>query len=76
MAEVIYGKRHRKQDWLLTTNPDTLPDNSIFFVMVVAPAVELKEIENRYGFRTWIEYGLKRAKNALGWADFRMTHYE
>lgn len=76
MAEVIYGKRHRKQYWLLTTNPDTLPDNSTSFVMVVAPAVELKEIGNRYGFRTWIEYGLKQAKNALGWADFRMTHYE
>jgi SRSO17 transposase len=24
MAEVIYGKRHRKQYWLLTTDPDTL----------------------------------------------------
>jgi hypothetical protein len=31
---------------------------------------------NHYGFRTWIEYGLKQAKDALGWADFRMTSYE
>ena len=76
MAEVIYGKRRRKQYWLLTTNPQTLPDHSTSFVMVCAPAVALSEIGNHYGFRTWIEYGLKQAKDALGWADFRMTSYE
>ncbi|MDX2243916.1 MAG: IS701 family transposase [Leptolyngbyaceae cyanobacterium bins.302] len=76
MAEVIYGKRRRKQYWLLTTDPETLPDNSTSFVMVCAPAVALSEIGNHYGFRTWIEYGLKQAKDALGWADFRMTRYE
>jgi SRSO17 transposase len=76
MAEVIYGKRHRKQYWLLTTDPETLTDNSTSFVMVCAPAIKLKEIGNHYGFRTWIEYGLKQAKDALGWADFRMTSYE
>jgi SRSO17 transposase len=41
-----------------------------------APAVALSEIGNCYGLRTWIEYGLKQAKDALGWADFRMTRYE
>jgi SRSO17 transposase len=76
MAEVIYGKRRRKQYWLLTTDPQTLPDNSTSFVMVCAPAIALSEIGNQYGFRTWIEYGLKQAKDALGWADFRMTSYE
>jgi len=76
MAEVIYGKRHRKRYWLLTTDPDTLPENSTTFVLVSDPAIKLEEIGNAYGFRTWIEYGLKQAKDALGWADFRMTHYE
>jgi hypothetical protein len=76
MAEVIYGKRHRKQDWLLTTDPQTLPDNCTSFVMGCAPAIKLKEIGDHYGFRTWIEYGLKQAKDALGWADFRVTSYE
>jgi SRSO17 transposase len=76
MAEVIYGKRHRKQYWLLTTDPQTLPDNSTTFVMVAAPTLKLKEIGDHYGFRTWIEYGLKQAKDALGWADFRVTRYE
>jgi SRSO17 transposase len=76
MAEVVYGKRHRKQYWLLTTDPQTLPENSTTFVMVAAPRVKLEDIGNSYGFRTWIEYGLKQAKDALGWADFRMTSYE
>lgn len=76
MQEVIYGKRHHKRYWLLTTDPETLPDNSTTFVMVGAPELKLEEIGNSYGFRTWIEYGFKQAKDALGWADFRMTHYE
>lgn len=76
MAEVIYSKRYRKQYWLLTTDPETLPDNSTSFVMVCAPAIKLQEIGDHYGFRTWIEYGLKQAKDALGWADFRITSYE
>lgn len=58
-AEVIYGKRRRKHYWLLTTDPDTLPDTSTSYVMVCDPAVELAEIGNHYGYRTWIEYGLK-----------------
>lgn len=44
--------------------------------MVAAPAVKLSDINGSYGFRTWIEYELKQAKDAFSWADFRMTHYE
>ena len=76
MREVIYGKRRQKQYWLLTTDPETLPSNSTSYVMVSAPNVKLSEIGDSYGFRTWIEYGLKQAKDALGWADFRVTRYE
>jgi hypothetical protein len=49
--------------------------NSTSFVMVAAPAIKLSEIGDSYGFRTWIEYGLKQSKDALGWADFHMTSY-
>jgi SRSO17 transposase len=76
MAEVIYGQPRRQQYWLLTTDPQTLPNNSTSFVMVAAPKVKLSEIGNSYGFRTWIEYGLKQSKDVLGWADFRMTSYD
>jgi SRSO17 transposase len=76
LQEVIYGKRQRKQYYLLTTDPETLPENSTSFVMVSAPEVKLQEIGDQYGFRTWIEYGLKQSKDTLGWADFRLTSYE
>jgi SRSO17 transposase len=66
MAEVIYGQPRRQQYWLLTTDPATLPDNSTSFVRVAAPAIKLSEIGDSYGFRTWIEYGLKQSKDALG----------
>ena len=33
------------------------------------------QVGNLYGFRNWIEYGLKQSKNELGWADFRVTDY-
>ena len=75
MQEVIYGKRREKQYWILTTDIKTLPKNSTSFVMVCAPKVQLEEIGDSYGFRTWVEYGLKQSKDALGWADFRMTSY-
>jgi SRSO17 transposase len=32
-------------------------------------------VGNTYRLRTWIEYGFKRAKHELGWADFRITDY-
>lgn len=76
MSEVIFGRRRKKQYWILTTDPETLPENSTSYVMVCAPAVKLTEIGDSYGFRTWIEYGLKQSKDALGWADFRVTHYD
>jgi hypothetical protein len=37
---------------------------------------EAQFIGNWYGLRTWVEYGFKQCKNELGWADFRLTHFE
>jgi SRSO17 transposase len=76
LCEVICGKRRKKQYWILTTDSETLPENSTSFAVVAAPALKLTEIGDSYGFRTWIEYGLKQAKDALGWADFRVTQYD
>ena len=64
--EVIYGQRRQKRYWRLTTDPETLPDNSTSFVMAAAPDIALNQIGDSYGFRTWIEYGFKQAKDALG----------
>jgi SRSO17 transposase len=69
--EIIYGTRGSVRYWELTTAPDTLPANSTVFVMGNAPAIKLDERR-----RTWVEYGLKQSKDALGWADFRVTNYK
>ena len=75
IREIIFGKLHPRQYWQITTNTETLPDNSTWYVMSHIPRAKYKEIGNLYGLRTWVEYGLKQSKNELGWADFRVTSY-
>jgi SRSO17 transposase len=75
MREIIYGQRQVQQFWQITTNPQTLPPAETWYIMSHAPGLVLAEIGNCYGFRTWVEYGLKQSKDALGWADFRVTDY-
>ena len=75
LREIIYGTARPTRYWQITTAPETLPQNSTWFVQSQAPALKLVEIGNVYGFRTWVEYGLKYSKDALGWSDFRLTDY-
>jgi hypothetical protein len=42
-------------------------------VMVYAPAIKRQEIGNHDGVRTWMEYGRKQARDAVGWANFCRT---
>lgn len=74
--EIIFGTQRTIRYWELTTDPQTLPDNSTVSVMSNAPAIKLDEIGDADGNRTWVEYGLKHSKDALGWADFRVTDYK
>lgn len=75
IREIVFGKRREVQYWLITTDPDKLPENSTWYVMTKIPRVKFQEVGNIYGLRNWIEYGLKQSKNELGWADFRCTDY-
>lgn len=75
IREVIFGKRREIQYWLITTEPEKLPENSTWYVMTKIPRVKFQEVGNIYGLRNWIEYGLKQSKDELGWADFRLTDY-
>jgi SRSO17 transposase len=74
--EIIHGKRGEHRYWQITTDPDTLPGNSTWYVMSKYPGITPREVGNFYGLRTWVEYGLKQGKNELGWADYRFTRYE
>jgi SRSO17 transposase len=75
IREIVFGKRHQTQYWQVTTEPETLPTNSTWFIMTLVPGIKYKEVGNLYGLRNWVEYGLKQSKNELGWADFRVTDY-
>ena len=75
IREIVFGRQREIQYWLITTDPDKLPENSTWYVMTKILGVKFKEVGNTYGLRNWIEYGLKQSKNELGWADFRFTDY-
>lgn len=64
--EIVFGKRHSIQYWQVTTDIATLPDNSTWYLMSKIPGVKYKDIGNLYGYRNWVEYGLKKSKNELG----------
>jgi SRSO17 transposase len=75
IREIIYGKKRALRYWEITTDIQTLPENSTWYVMTEIPGVVAKEVGNLYGNRTWIEYGFRQSKSELGWADFRLTPY-
>ncbi len=75
IREIIYGKKRALRYWEITTDIETLPENSTWYVMTQIPGVLAKEVGNWYGNRTGIEYGFRQSKSELGWADFRVTQY-
>jgi len=76
IREIIFGKKGYRRYWEVTTDPETLPKNSTWYVMTEIPDLSYKDVGNLYGCRNWVEYALKMSKNELGWADFRLSHYE
>lgn len=75
IREIIYGRRRQQQYWEITTDAETIPEESTWFVMTKIPQVKYNEVGNIYKIRAWVEYGFKQSKSELGWADFRLTHY-
>jgi len=76
MREIVYGQRGQRRYWQISTDPITLPESSTWWVMTQVPNITYKQVGNLFGLRTWVEYGLKQSKDELGWADFRLTHYQ
>jgi len=75
IREIIYGKKRALRYWEITTDIETIPENSTWYVMTEIPGVLAKKVGNLYGNRTWIEYGFRQSKSELGWADSRVTQY-
>ena len=79
IREIIYGKRNKKTYWEVTTNPETMSENSTSFVMTNIQenrSTMKKILGNLYGLRTWVEYGFRQCKQELGWTDYRFTNFQ
>ena len=78
IREIIYGKRNKITYWEITTDPQSMPENSTSFVMTnlqLSRSKIKKTLGNLYGLRTWIEYGFRQCKPELGWTDYRFTNF-
>jgi SRSO17 transposase len=79
VREIIFGKKHQRTYWEITTDPETMPKNSTSFVMtnLSGKTSQIKQtLGNLYGLRTWVEYGFRQVKQELGWTDYRFTKFE
>lgn len=79
IREIIYGKRNKRTYWEITTDTETMPENSTSFVMTniqVSRSKMKKTLGNLYGLRTWVEYGFRQCKQELGWTDYRFTNFQ
>jgi len=76
IREIIYGKKRAITYWEITTDPETLPENSTTFVMTNLQVNLKKNLGDLYGLRTWVEYGFRQCKQELGWTDYRFTNFK
>lgn len=76
IREIIYGKRRAITYWEITTDPETMPENSTSFIMTNLQGNIKKTLGGLYGLRTWVEYGFRQCKQELGWTDYRFTNFQ
>lgn len=76
IREIVYGKKRAITYWEITTDPETMPENSTTFVMTNIQENLKKTLGNLYGLRTWVEYGFRQCKQELGWTDYRLTNFK
>lgn len=69
IREIIFGKRNYRTYWEVTTDIETMPENSTSFIMtnIQEKRSKIKKIVgNLYGLRTWVEYGLRAMPTRTG----------
>ena len=76
IREIIYGKKRAITYWEITTDPETMPENSTTFVMTNLQGKLKKTLCDLYGLRTWVEYGFRQCKQELGWTNYRFTNFQ
>ena len=77
IREVVFGRRngYRQRFFQITTDPVRQPPDTTWYIVSNLPGKIEQTVGDLYGWRTWIEYGFKQAKDELGWADYRVTDY-
>jgi len=80
-----YGPAKAERAVVATTDPQTLPDISTWYLVTNLPApaehaatepqfavASLEEVIRLYGLRMWVEQSYKHIKHALGWSQYRV----
>jgi hypothetical protein len=80
-----YGPDKMERAIVATTDPQTLPDLSTWYLVTnlpaptehpgpeaVFPPASLEEVIRLYGLRMWVEQSYKQVKHALGWSQYQV----
>lgn len=80
-----YGPGKKERAIVATTDPQTLPDLTTWYLVTNLPAptesrpsalpfppASLEEVIRLYGLRTWVEQSYKQVKHALGWSQYQV----
>jgi hypothetical protein len=80
-----YGPEKKERAIVATTDPESLPDLSTWYLVTNLPAptehpgseppfppASLQEVIRLYGLRMWVEQSYKHVKHALGWSQYQV----
>ncbi len=80
-----YGPDKTERAVVATTDPQTLPDLTTWYLVTNLPAptegpgtdspfpaASLEEVIRLYGLRMWVEQSYKHVKHALGWSQYQV----
>ena len=80
-----YGPAKAQRLVIVTSDPETLPELSTWYLLTnlpapqqrraknhPLPAASLAEVVRLYGLRVWVEQSYKQVKNSLGWAQYQV----
>jgi SRSO17 transposase len=80
-----YGPDKMQRAIVATTDPETLPDLTTWYLVTNLPApikhpvtplpfspASLEEVIRLYGLRQWVEQNYKQVKHALGWSQYQV----
>ena len=87
LQEGPYGPEKTERAVIATTDPQTLPDKTTWYLVTNLPTpgsvsaaqseltvASLAEVIRLYGLRMWIEQSYKQVKHTLGWSEYQVRN--